>query len=159
MVANAYLRVNDPAVKSFLLPGQPVYEEIWGVSRETGMIARTVTAPSRTGRLRKNIQANRPNITGPYQNTALVFVRVGYGHYVHEGTLDRPPVPNKGTYLTIPKNHRHSIISGGALRTQWRSGGKAAFPAGRPYFTTKFIRGQRANPFLAEALHMAMPRG
>lgn len=160
--ANAFLRINDPAVKSFMMPGQPVDEEIWKVSRDTGNIARTVTAPSRTGRLRKSIQANRPHMTGPYQNQALVFVKIGYGVYVHEGTAGNGSgyiLPANGAYLTIPRNHRDAVLSGGTLRKAWRSGGRKSFPDGKPYFTAERVRGQKSNPFLAEALHIAMPRG
>lgn len=160
-LSTAHLRVNDPAVQSFLLPGQPVYEEIWKVSRDTKAIAQTITAPVRSGRMRNSIQANRPTRTGPYTNTALVFVKVGYGYWVHEGTAGKGTgyiTPKHGRYLAVPKRGHIGSVSGGDLRRQWRRGGKKVFPGGRPYFTTERVRGQKPQPFLKEALHMAMPR-
>lgn len=156
----AHVYVHEAKVQSFLLPGQPVDEMTYKVSRDTKAIAQLVTGPRRSGRMVNSIQANRPSRTGPYQNMARVFVKVGYGFFVHEGTAGNGAgyiYPKNGKYLAIPRVPGGSV-SGGTLRSAWKKGRRKGSKAAKPYFTAVRIHGQQANPFLAEALHMAMPK-
>lgn len=161
MARNVFYRVNDPAVKSFLLPGQPMDKDIHNTALATRQHARD-RINNRTGTLARNIQVNRPSITGAYKNTALVFTRTKYALYVHEGTTG--PIFPGGKYLTVPKNHETSKLSGGALRKMWRSkSGRAELVeshgiSGLPFFLAKSVAGQDANPYLKRGMEEAVAR-
>lgn len=163
MARNVFYRVNDPAVKSFLLPGQPMDKDIHNTALATRQHARD-RINSRTGTLARMIQVNRPSITGEYQNTALVFTRTTYALYVHEGTANNGVgyiTPKHGKYLTIPRGHQTSTVSGGTLRKMYRSkAGRAellsAGHKGKPYFTAVKIHGQAKNEFLKNGMEDAV---
>lgn len=156
-MGNAFIRVHEGAVQSFLLPGQPVDRLIHNTAQHARAFARD-HINNRTGALALGIQVNQPTRTGPLTNSSLVWTRTKYALYVHEGT--GRIFPKNGKMLTIPKNN-YGIggggnPSGGSLRKAWRSGGRAEFPDGAPYFTRRSISGQKANPFLQKGLAEAM---
>lgn len=130
-----HYRVHEAAVQSFNLPGQPVYEEVvWNTTKTTRELA-ILYAPKRTGKLAANIRASRPKPTGIYTLASSVSAAVGYAAYVHDGTTG-PIYPN-GSYLKVP----------------YRNGAKSK---GKLFFFAESVAGQKANPFLADALKQAM---
>lgn len=158
---NVFYRVNDPAVKSFLLPGQPMDKDIHDTAIWSRQFARD-RINNRTGTLAKNIQVNRPVMTGEFKNTALVFTRTKYAMYVHEGTYG--PIYPKGTYLTVPRHHKRAELGGEALRKMYRSkSGKVELASrygidGTPFFLAKSVAGQAPNPYLKEGMKEAVAK-
>lgn len=156
MAGNAFVRVHDWEVQSFMLPGQPVDKLVHDTAILTKYFAQG-HINNRTGLLGRMIQANRPSRSGAFKNSATVFTRTSYALYVHEGT--DAIFPTHGKYLTVPKENQGGPLnlSGGTLRKMWRrSGGRQEYGGVRPYFTARHISGQRANPFLSKGLHEAM---
>jgi hypothetical protein len=153
----AFVRVHEGAVQSFLLPGQPVDELIHNTAQHARALGRE-HIKDRTGALAASLQVNRPTRTGPLTNSSLVVALSKHALYVHEGT--GMIFPKSGRMLTIPVNKQGPTgagnPSGGTLRKAWRSGGLTAFPDGKPYFTRRYIHGQKANPFLQKGLAEAM---
>lgn len=148
-MANVHYRINEAAVLSFLAPGQPVNEEVvWKTAQFTRDFAK-LEAPKRTGKLAASIRASRPRPAGLYQLSSSVSVAVGYGHWVHEGTEHLGLIyPKRGKYLTVP--HVAGPLSGAALKASGGSG------RAKLYFLARFVRGQKPNPFLADALKKAL---
>lgn len=156
MAGPVRFRVHERQVGRYIMPGGEVDDLIWDVARSTRDIARA-TAPRRTGRLARSTRANRPKPTGLLRSAALVYNNAGHVLHVHDGT---PPITAKGKgWLTIPRaNHAGGPInpSGGELRRAWIKAGGYDGGGDKPYFTTRAVRGQSANPFLANALSAAM---
>lgn len=128
-----------------MAPGEPVYELVWDALKTTRDLA-ILYAPSRTGTLRRSIRANRPHKTGIFTNSGTVYANARHALWVHEGTSRIYP---HGRWLTVP--NRKSHVSGATLRAAGPQSGP-----GRQYFLTHSVRGQRAQPFLADALHTAI---
>lgn len=149
MAGPIFYRVHEGAVLSFMDPGDVVDDLVWDVTRTARDLA-ILYAPVRTGRLKANIRASRPKRTGIYENAATVTANVGYALYVHDGT--GRIYPKNGKYLTVPI--RVGSVSGADIRAQFASNRRAGDSRG--YFLAKSVSGQRAQPFLAEALSTAM---
>jgi hypothetical protein len=150
-------RVHERAVASYILPGGEVDDLLWDVARSTRDIAKTM-APKRTNKLARSTRANRPKPTGLLRSAALVYNNAGHVLHVHDGT---PTIlAGKNSYLTIPRVNQGGPLnlSGGMLRKQWIAGGGYRGGEPKPYFTTKAVSGQKANPFLANALGLAMAK-
>jgi hypothetical protein len=151
-------RVHERQVGRYIMPGGEVNDLIWDIAKDTRTIARK-TAPRRTGKLAGATRANRPKPTGLLRAAALVYNNAGHVLHVHDGT---PTITAKGKgYLTIPReNYAGGPInpSGGTLRRQWLASGGYGSGEPKPYFTTRSVRGQDAQPFLANALSTAMLR-
>lgn len=131
-----HYRVHEAAVQSFNLPGQPVYEEVvWNTAKTTRELA-ILYAPKRTGRLKASIRASRPKPTGVYTLASSVSAAVGYAAFVHDGTTG-PIYPSGSRFLKVP--YRNGAASKGKL-----------------FFFAESVRGQRSQPFLADALSQAM---
>lgn len=149
MAGPVFYRVHEGAVLSFMDPGDAVDEAVWDVTRTARDLA-ILYAPVRTGRLKGNIRASRPKRTALYENAATVTANVGYALYVHDGTSTI--YPKNGKYLTVPL--REGSVSGAEIRAQFASNRRAG--DNRGYFLAKSVRGQRPQPFLADALATAM---
>lgn len=131
-----HYRVHEAAVQSFLLPGEPVYEEVvWKTAQTTRTLA-ILYAPKRTGRLAASIRASRPRPTGVYELASSVSASIGYAIYVHEGVEGRI-YPSSGRYLKVP----------------YRGG---AAVKGKTFFFAESVAGQKANPFLEDAMKQAL---
>lgn len=85
---------------------------------------------SRTGELARSIHVDY-EVAPPKQTVMNVYADAEHGLYVHEGTHG-PIYPTLGKYLKLPP--------WGAYGTVW----------------AKSVRGQRANPFLADALDVVI---
>lgn len=149
MAGPVFYRVHEGAVLSFMDPGDAVDDLVWDVTRTARDLA-ILYAPVRTGRLKANIRASRPKRTGLYENASNVTANVGYALYVHDGTSTI--YPQNGKYLTVPL--RMGSVSGGSIRAGYASNRRKGDV--RPYFLATSVRGQRPQPFLAEALATAM---
>lgn len=144
-----FFRVHEGAVASFMNPGDDVDELVWDVTRTTRDLA-ILYAPVRTGKLKGSIRGSRPKRTGVYTNASNVTANIGYALYVHDGVKGRI-YPKSGKYLTVPLVP--GSVSGAAIRG---SGGNRRPGDGRGYFLAKSVRGQASQPFLADALKVAM---
>lgn len=157
MAGNAFVRVHESAVQSFLAPGQPVEKLVHDTARLTKYFAQG-HINSRTGTLSRMIQVNRPSRTGALELRSLVFTRTSYALYVHEGT--GRIFPKNGKYLAIPRRKQGAPnLSGGTLRKMWKNDKRAKeskMGSNKPYFVAVSVSGQSANPFLAKGLHEAM---
>lgn len=157
MAGNAFVRVHESAVQSFLLPGQPVDKLVHDTAILTKYFAQG-HINNRTGTLSRMIQVNRPSRSGALETTSLVFTRTKYALYVHDGTSRI--FPKHGKYLAVPRRRQGAPnLSGGTLRKMWKAS-KARkhnkMTGGKPYFTTRSVSGQKANPFLKLGLSEAM---
>jgi hypothetical protein len=130
-------------------PGAEVDDLVWDITR-TARDLSILYAPVRSGKLKGSIRASRPKRTGVYTNASNVTANAGYALYVHEGT--GRIYPKKGKYLTVPI--RPGIATGAEIRSKFSSNRRRGDERG--YFLAKSVRGQTANPFLAEALQTAM---
>lgn len=158
MARNAFVRVNDEAVQRYLRDGEAVGDLVHDTAKLTRYFARG-HINSRTGELSRMIQVNRPSRSGTWETSSLVWTRTKYALWVHDGTAGNGAgyiYPKNGQYLTIPRGHETSTVSGGTLRKAWRNGGLVAFPDGKPYYTAERIHGQKANPYLEKGLSEAM---
>lgn len=157
MAGNVFFRVHEHKVQEFLMPGQPVNNVVHRVALDSRRIARTMIH-NRTGALSRGIQVNRPAPYGLLKISSLVFTRTKHAMWVHEGTKEIRP--KKRRMLTVPKHAQMNglNLSGGTLRKQWRASKGHDFPAGKPYFTARKIRGQRANPYLRVGMEVAIAK-
>ena len=89
--------------------------------------------------------------------SSLVYNNAGHVLHVHDGT---PAISAKGKgYLTIPRTSYAggpTNPSGSLLRRSWIKAGGYVGGGDKPYFTTRLVAGQKAQPFLANALSAAM---
>jgi len=145
-----FFRVHEGAVASFMNPGDDVDDLVWDVTRTTRDLA-ILYAPVRSGKLKGSIRGSRPKRTGVYTNASNVTANAGYALYVHDGVKGRI-FPQKGKYLTVPLVP--GSVSGAALRAQFGGNRRRGSSAG--FFLAKSVRGQAAQPFLADALKVAM---
>lgn len=136
-------RVHENAVLSYRGEVSDLVWDVLSTSRDLAQLY----APKRTGRLAKSIRAARPKPSGIYQFSGTCSASVGYALYVHDGTSG-PIYPKRGKYLTVP--HQMGVLGGAALKAQGGSG------QAKLYFLAHWVRGQRAQPFLAEALATAL---
>jgi len=156
MAGPVRFRVHERQVGRYIMPGGEVNDLIWDIAKNTRTIARA-TAPRRTGKLAGATRANRPKPTGLLRAASLVYNNAGHVLHVHDGT---PRISAKGKgYLTIPRmSYAGGPMnpSGSLLRRSWIASGGYGSGDPKPYFTTRSVAGQRANPFLANALSAAM---
>lgn len=131
-----FYRVHELAVFGYTNPGGEVYDVIYDIAKDARNLAKTIYAPIKTGKLRKNIAAGRPDKTGPYGVSGYVSNNLKYAHFVHYGTTG--PITAHG-------------------------GQKMKFAASKPradgtsfFIYAKSVSGQKANPYLARALTHAM---
>lgn len=144
-----FYRVHEGAVASFMNPGDDVDELVWGVTRTARDLA-IIYAPVRSGKLKGSIRGTRPKRTGVYTNASNVTANVRYAPWVHDGVPGRI-YPKTGKYLTVPL--RAGTLSGTQIRG---SAGNRRPGDARAYFLAKSVRGQASQPFLADALKVAM---
>lgn len=160
MAGNAWVRVHDHKVREYIKPGGDVNKMVHDVALETRRNARRYFIKNRTHRLAAGIQVNRPKQLGAWTIASTVFTRTKYALWVHEGTANNGYgyiVPKGSKYLVVPRNHETSTKSGSTLRAAWRDGSRET-RGDKPYFLAKRVHGQRANPYLANGLSMAMAK-
>lgn len=121
--------IRDNAIARFHQPGGMVYRFTRKIGRNTSSLARKYVR-TRTGELKRGIQDPEMD-TGPNHTTATVRSLAPHTLYYHEGT--RTPITRPGGGLMpIHNATRTAVIA---------------------YATS--VRGQRAKPFLADALRDA----
>lgn len=150
-------RVHERAVQAYIVPGGEVNDLLWDICRSTRDIAK-VKVPKRTSRLMRSIRANRPKPTGLLRAAGYVGANAKNALWVHDGT---PPILASGKgYLTVPRMNQGGPVnaSGSTLRKSWIAAGGYKSGDSKPYFTTKGVRGQNANPYLADALGVALAK-
>lgn len=150
---SAFYRVHDKNVHLYHAPGEPVYNLIAEVTEVGAELARMYTG-KRTGKLMRTIQGNKPNQTGGYKIAGLLYANAKHALWHHEGTAHI--FPKKGKYLTIPRGHKTSTVSGGQLRKEWLAEGSSR--GAKPYFLATSISGQKGNPYLKDGIETAMAR-
>lgn len=138
-------RVHENAVLSYR--GE-VDDLVWSVLKTTRELAQ-MYAPKRTGRLARSIRASRPKPSGIYQFSGTCSASIGYALYVHDG-VPGWIMPKRGKYLTVP--HVPGPVSGSVLKATGARG------QAKLYFLAKEVRGQRSQPYLADALGDAVRR-
>lgn len=143
-----FFRVHEGAVASFMNPGDAVDDLVWDITQTTRDLA-ILYAPKRKGTLKRSIRASRPKRTSLYKNQSNVTANAAHALWVHDGVSGRI-YPKGGKYLTVPL--REGTLSGSDIRAgRNRRKGDA-----RPFWLATSVRGQKAQPFLAEALGVAM---
>ena len=152
-MAAVYWRIHDANIHAMHAPGGPVYNLIDTVGITAAEFAR-LNVGKRTLKLMRSIQANHPSQNGGFKIASLVFANAKHALWHHEGTSTI--FPKKGRYLTIPRGHESSIVSGGTLRKAYFAAGGKRTKAAKPYFTARSISGQRGNPYLRDGLQQAM---
>lgn len=151
---SAYFHVHEGPVHAYHEPGGEVYNLIWEVGTAAAVLARGYVG-KRSYKLHNTIQANRPSQRGGYAIAGLLFANAKHALWHHEGT---PQIfPKKGRYLTVPRGHEGTKISGGQLRRNWMGESKGSRGA-KPYFLARTISGQKGNPYLRDGLEDAMGR-
>ncbi len=154
-MASVFYRIHDANIHAFHQPGGEVYNLLNTSGIAAAELARQYVG-KRSMKLHNTIQANRPNQTGGFTIATLVFANAKHAHWHHEGTLDRTPLPKKGTYMTVPKRAYKGSVSGGALRAGWIASGSVR--GNKPYFLATFVRGQKGNPYLKDGMEAALAR-
>ena len=127
--------VNSAAIESMFMPGG----DVWAWGRDTGYEINAVaraTAPSRTGHLRSaHGMLQVPN--GRTQVRTVVYNDADHARYVHDGTV-------------------------GPIMSTRPGGMMIVDPAPRSWFTRPTavheVRGQRAQPWLREAMEDVLAR-
>lgn len=152
-MASAFYRIHDANVHAYHEPGGAVYNLIDEVGIAAAEVARGFVG-KRTGKLRSTIRSNRPKQEGGYSIAGLLYANAKHALWHHEGTYRI--FPTHGKYLTIPRNHKHSTVSGGQLRKEWLAEGSSR--GAKPYFLATSIGGQKANPYLKDGIETAMGR-
>lgn len=148
---SAFYRIHDANIHAMHAPGGPVYNLIDEVTSAASVVAKGYVG-RRTGKLMGSIRANRPKQEGGYSVAALLYANAKHALWHHEGTYTI--FPKHGKYLTIPRGHKNTKVSGGTLRKEWRAEGS---PRGKkPYFLATSISGQKGNPYLKDALDDVM---
>lgn len=149
------LDIHNGAVAGYIGPGGQVTDEIVGIARKTVTLA-THLAPSRTGNLARATKYGGVKKTGIYSGRAMVYNNARHVLWVHEGTSR---IYARGDYLLVPRGRglaNSTTRNGGAgtqLYKEW-AGRKKAGP--RMFARKDSVAGQTAQPFLAEALAVAM---
>jgi len=152
------VRVNERQVTYYIAPGGEVAAELDKIARNTKAIAQ-MNAPVRTGTLKKGIQMNTTKTTGPYTGHSMVTSSARHSMWVHDGT--GTITAKNGPFLLVPKRntgvHTTRLADAGTvLFKEWEAGGKKR---GTRLFTRRqSVSGQRAQPFLKQALETAMGR-
>lgn len=145
--------IHDKNIHAMHLPGGPVYRMIDEDTFVAAEVARQLVG-KRTLKLHNSIRANRPAQRGGYSIAGSVYANAKHALWHHEGT---PRIyPKHGRYLTVPRGHEGTKISGGMLRRNWMAEGKSR--GAKPYFLARDISGQRANPYLKDGLRTSIAR-
>lgn len=131
MAAPVRYRIIERNVQRLAAPGGPMGDMINDVTRTAMRIAKTSTAPVRSGKLRRGININYAKPNGYLQLQGVLYANARHALWVHEGT--KGPIRSKsGKRMPVPR----------------RGGG------GRLFLSK--VRGQRANPFLSRAISQAL---
>lgn len=124
------LVIYDSAIAAMSLPGGQTWRWAFQRRRKVERLAKEFV-PVRSGNLKRNIfgyyEPSRPNLI-----VMEVWCQSDHAIYVHEGTTG-PILPQRGQYMTL----------------------KPAYN-GFPVTKQRQVRGQRANPFLDNALQTVM---
>lgn len=154
-----FIRVHEHKVREFIKPGGEVYDLVYNTAKTTKYLAGEVHIHSRSGELKRSLQANRPHSRHTLGIASLVFTRAKHALWVHDGTANKGTgfiYPKNGSYLVVPRAKGGSV-RGGTLRRVWRNG-TVETRGEKPYFTTLRVRGQKPNPYLEKALSEAMAK-
>lgn len=149
------LDIHEGAVAAYISEGGEVSAELKAITRKTVVLA-THIAPSRTGNLARATKYGGFKTTGPHHGHAMAYNNARHVLWVHEGTSR---IFAKGDYLLVPKMRglADSTTKNGGGGTQlyreW-AGRKKSGP--RMFSRKDSVAGQTAQPFLAEALAIAM---
>lgn len=134
MPAVVRIRIYDSRIMALNAPTKPVGRYVAGKGRAIEGFAKA-NAPKRTGRLARSVEAQGVKWRG-HRSSVEVVATARHARWVHEGT--GPWIfPDSADYLSIP---RFPSMGGMAV----------------PRVHVLFVRGQRAQPFLADALHFVM---
>jgi len=150
---SAFYRIHDRNIHAMHSPGGPVYNLIDEVTVAAKVVAKGYVG-KRTGKLMNSIRANRPKQEGGFSIAALLYANAKHALWHHEGT--HWITPKHGKYLTIPRGHEFTTVSGGQLRKEWLAEGSAR--GAKPYFLATGISGQKPNPYLKDGIEDAMGR-
>ena len=125
--------VNEPIIDLWHQPGGMIYNALRTWTYETEGIAKR-NVHSRSGDLARSIRVNFKS--HKRSSSGVVEARAPYASYVHNGTM-------VGGGFIFPENHRLLYLHHGGIVKQDKA-----------FMRARYVRGQRANPFLANALHV-----
>lgn len=137
----ATVQIYTEAIDAEFGPGGQVTTENKKI-REKVIIRATKKAPRRSGNLKFSHRDGGALKEGKYRLRGEVYNDSDHAAYVHDGTTS-PIFPKRGKAMPIP-----TMIRGRAKRDGAPPG--FLFPVG-PSFPKKWVRGQRAQPWLLEA--------
>lgn len=154
-IPNAVVDIHEEAVQSYIRPGGEVSEELWKVVRDTRDDAKLRVAV-RSGRLKRGIGANRPQLEGPLQGVARAYSSARHTLWYHDGTGENGTRTirsakrgwNSGMYVPVNQRAAHTLYPKYAGAGTQTIGTKSG-----PAFFADEVMGQRAKPFLEEAFN------
>lgn len=156
MAVTSRLEIHDGVISLYVMPGGEVDGEVNSVVKNARRLAEHF-APERSGALKRGIKSAHAVPYHPLKTSGRVSSTARHTLWVHDGTSRIYP---HGPYLLVPKGAGRATDSttrnGGAgtqLYRQWKGRGKKG---ARLFGRLESVRGQRAQPFLAEALVTAM---
>lgn len=128
-----YVRISDRRIMELGAPGRPVGRY---VDRKGDGVERfaQIQAPKRSGALARSIHKHPVEWRG-HRTTVVISADAGYARWVHNGT--GPVIYPNGPFLWVP---RRWSITGAKVGRMRRA----------------FVAGQRAQPFMTEALDFVM---
>lgn len=160
--------IHDTQVQAFIRPGGEVRDVLNEIVRDANQIARLFLVTNRYGgRNGSHVRSGRllggthhwlAKDTGPLTAMSTLYNNTKHVRYFIEGTTG--PITPKGQwgYLLVPRRvgvGQRSSASKGAgseLYSAWKGRGKKGV---KGFFQKKSVRGQRAKPFLEDAVNAA----
>lgn len=164
--ASHRLFIHEHEVQAYIRPGGEVRDLINDIARDARTEARLILVRGkygsrngnhvRSGRLSGANNWNRAKDTGPLTATSVFYNNAKHVWYFMEGT--RGTIKPHGPYMIVPRKitpqySRHSKGAGSELFAAWNARGRKGF---KGFFQAKRVRGQRAKPFMVDALRTAM---
>lgn len=164
--ASARFVIHEHEVQAYIRPGGEVRDLVNDIARDARTEARFILIRGkygsrngshyRSGRLSGGNNWNRAKDTGPLTAASEFYNNAKHVWYFMEGT--RGIIKPKGPYLLVPRKitpqySRHSKGAGSELYAAWAGRNKKGY---KGFFQAKKVRGQKAKPFMVDALRASM---
>jgi len=166
--ASVRLVIHEHEVQAYIRPGGEVRDLINDIARDARTEARLILVRGkygskngnhyRSGRLSGGNNWNRAKDTGPLTAASLFYNNAKHVWYFMEGTKGTIKAKGQWGYMLVPRHitpqySRHSKGAGSELYAAWKGRNKKG---GKGFFQAKKVRGQKAKPFMVDALRESM---